>query len=197
MSQSRQLPPDANLRQLRNQAKDLCRACREGVPDAFRRIGQAHPSFSGFTQAEIAAVGVRLADAQLVIARELGFDSWPKLKKHFDSLSQPATSMHQLVIEGNLQAMQEAVARDPDSVNELNESGLPPLYTAKLFRNQQAIDFLLSHGAVLDLFACAYLGKATEAECLLHQDSDLVRATTRGGHDRLALRGASGEHRRR
>ena len=51
--------------------------------------------------------------------------------------SQPATSMHQLVIEGNVQALHEAVSRDPDSVNELNESGLPPLYTAALFRNRR------------------------------------------------------------
>jgi hypothetical protein len=38
----RQLPSGANLRQLRNQAKDLCRACREGDPDAIRRIGDNH-----------------------------------------------------------------------------------------------------------------------------------------------------------
>jgi hypothetical protein len=29
--------------------------------------------------------------------------------------------MHQLVIEGNVEAMREAVAQDPESVNELNE----------------------------------------------------------------------------
>ncbi len=70
-----QLPPGANLRQLRNQAKDLCRACRQSDPNAIHRIGQTHPSFSGSSQAEIAAAGIALADAQLVIARELGFDS--------------------------------------------------------------------------------------------------------------------------
>ena len=69
----RQLPPGANLRQLKNQAKDLCRACRQGDPDAIHRIGLNHPRFSGLTEAEIAAVSIVLADAQLVIARELGF----------------------------------------------------------------------------------------------------------------------------
>src|SRR6516162_4933731 len=143
MSQSRSFPPDANLRQLRNQAKDLRRACRNGDPAAFRRIGESHPRFSGLPEAEIAAAGVALADAQLAIARELGFDSWPKLKKHFESLSPPATSMHELVTQDNVQAMQAVVAGDPESVNQLNESGLPPLYTAALYRNRQAIDFLL------------------------------------------------------
>ncbi len=181
MSLSRHLLPGANLRQLKNQAKDLCRACVEGDLSALSRVGQSHPKFSGLTQAEIAAGGIVLADAQLVIARELGFDSWPKLKKYFESAAQPATNMHELVMLNNVQAMQETVARDPDSVNQLSESGLPPLYTAALFRNQQAIDFLLEHGAVVDIFACAYLGKVADAEVLLEQNPELVRATTRDG----------------
>jgi ankyrin repeat protein len=89
--------------------------------------------------------------------------------------------MHQLVTEGDMQAMQEAFAQDPEWVNELDESGLPPLYTAALFRNRQAIQFLLEHGAVVDIFACAYLGKAAEAENLLKGNPDLVRATTQSG----------------
>jgi ankyrin repeat protein len=181
MTPSEQLPPKPSLRQLRNQAKDLLQAVQAGEPDAIRRIGQSHPRFSDSSQAEIAAAEIVLADAQLVIARELGFDSWPRLKKHFDSLSRSATNMHQLVIEGNLQAMQEAVAQDPESVNQLNESGLSPLYTAALFRNRQAIDFLLEHGAVVDIFACAILGWPTDAESLLKRNPDLARVTTRNG----------------
>jgi ankyrin repeat protein len=181
MSQSRQLPPGANLRQLKNQAKDLCRACRQGDPDAIRRIGETHPSFSGLTQAEIAASRIVLADAQLVIARESGFESWPKLKKHFDSLPQPVTNMHQLVAIGDIPAMQAAVAQDPNLVNQLSESGLPPLYIAALSRNRQVRDFLLDHGAIVDVFACAYLGMAVDAESLLKRNPDLARATTRNG----------------
>jgi ankyrin repeat protein len=180
MSNSRPLPPNVNLRQLKNQAKDLFRACREGNPDAILRVEQTHPSFSGLAQAEIAA-GIVLSNAQLVIARELGFDSWPKLKKHFDTLPQVATSIHELVTEDDLQALREAVARDPESVNQLDESGLPPLHTAALYRNQAAIDFLLEHGAMVDIFACAYLGRATVADTLLKQNPDLARATTPNG----------------
>jgi ankyrin repeat protein len=89
--------------------------------------------------------------------------------------------MHDLVREPDLQAMQAAVAQDPESVNQLNEVGLPPLYTAVLFGNRQAIDFLLEHGAVVDIFACAYLGRATGAEALIQRDPGLVRATTPDG----------------
>jgi ankyrin repeat protein len=153
----RPLPAHPDLRHLKDQAKDLLRA------------GQA----------------ASLAKAQLQIARQYGFANWPKLKKHVESLSKSATSMHTLVAQNNVQAMQEAVARDPDSVNEPNESGLPPLYTAALFRNRQAIDFLLRQGAVVDIFACACLGKAADAENLLKRNPQLARATTPDGRTAL------------
>jgi ankyrin repeat protein len=181
MTPSQQLPPKPSLRQLRNQAKDLLQALQAGEAEAIRRIAASHPRFSGSSQAEIAAAEIVLADAQLVIARELGFDSWPRLKKHCDSLSQSASSMHELVTGDNVQAMKEAVAQDPESVNELNESGLPPLYTAALYRNRQAISFLVEHGAVVDIFACAYLGKVADAETLLKRNPDLARVTTNDG----------------
>lgn len=146
MSRPRSLPPGANLSQLKNQAKDLKNACQQGDPQAIGRIRQTHPKFSGSTQGEIAARKIVLADAQLVIARELGFESWPKLRKHVESSSHPVPSMHELVIKNDLQAMQQAVAQDPESVNQLNDSGLPPLYTARLFRNREAIQLLSSMG---------------------------------------------------
>src|SRR5260221_184739 len=90
-------------------------------------------------------------------------------------------SMHDLVTGDNLQAMQSEVAQDPESVNQLDDAGLPPLYTAALYRNQPAIDFLLKQGADVDIFACAYLGKAADAENLLKRYPDLARATTLNG----------------
>jgi len=192
MPPSEQLPPTPSLRQLRNRAKDLLQSLRAGEPDAIRRIRESHPRFSGSSQAEIPAAEVALADAQFVIARELGFDSWPRLKKHVESLSQRATSMHRLVTGDNVQAMQEAVAQDPESVNQPNDSGLPPLYTAALFRNRQAINFLLEHGAIVDIFACAYLGRATDAESLLERNPELARATTRDGMTALHFAARAG-----
>jgi ankyrin repeat protein len=192
MTPSEKLPQKPSLRQLRNQAKNLLRTLQAGEPDAIRRIGESHPRFSDSSAADIAAAEIVLADAQFVIARELGFDSWPRLKKHCDSLSRPATNMHRLVIEGNMQAMQEAVARDPESVNEPNESGLSPLYTAAVCHNPQAINFLLEHGAIPDIFGCAILGKATDAEILLKRNPDLARAITPDGMTALHYAARSG-----
>ena len=53
-----------NLEQLRKQAKDLTRAARSRDEDALARLGDLPP---------------KLASAQLVLAREHGFRSWPEL----------------------------------------------------------------------------------------------------------------------
>ena len=95
MSQhGRSLPPSANLQQLRNQAKDLSKAHSRGSADALTRIKGHHPRYHGASGADVAAGCFSLADAQLVVARELGFASWPKLKTHIENDSQRRLSMH-------------------------------------------------------------------------------------------------------
>ncbi|MBN8196710.1 DUF1835 domain-containing protein [Thalassospira povalilytica] len=72
-----------NLEQQRKRAKDLLRALRAGNQTAQQRFVDAnHPiGAAGFAD-------IRLADAQLVIARENGFASWPKLKNHIDRITE-------------------------------------------------------------------------------------------------------------
>ena len=62
-----QLPAHPDLDQLRRQARELHRAAQEGNARALRRLRQA----SG---------GITLSAAQLAIARDYGFASWPRLK---------------------------------------------------------------------------------------------------------------------
>ena len=68
----RKLPLQPDLRQLRLQAKDLLRALRQGDPVAVAELHEHHPH-----SADPAAV--KLADAQLVLARSYGASSWPRL----------------------------------------------------------------------------------------------------------------------
>ncbi len=71
-----------NLEQQRKRAKELLKSLRDGEPEAQRRFTEFHPEFS-----EQSTVGVKLADAQLVVARENGFPSWPRMKAHIDTLA--------------------------------------------------------------------------------------------------------------
>lgn len=97
----RELPARPNLQQYRKQAKDLVRQCELHAADAIARMRRNHPRFHQLPETDATAATVNLTDAQLVIAREHGFESWPKFSKHVemiriiesvDSLSDPVAA---------------------------------------------------------------------------------------------------------
>jgi hypothetical protein len=71
-SRSQDLSARPSLEQQRKRARELLRAARVGDPTALDRFRRHHPRFA-------AGSSLRLADAQLVIAREAGLPSWPRL----------------------------------------------------------------------------------------------------------------------
>jgi hypothetical protein len=78
------LPPNADLNHLKHQAKDLIKARRERDLQAAQRIREFHPRFKHAADTTIFAAKFSLTDAQLTIAREHGFASWPKLKRRVE-----------------------------------------------------------------------------------------------------------------
>ncbi len=71
-----------NLEQQKKRAKELSRAISRGDHVAERRFAEHHPNWQ-----QSDAGGAKLSDAQLVIARENGFPSWPKLHAHCEALA--------------------------------------------------------------------------------------------------------------
>ena len=69
-----------NLEQQRKRAKELLRDIRAEKPDALARANQ--------TGHKVTSSNTQLADAQLIIARENGFASWPKMKSHIDRITE-------------------------------------------------------------------------------------------------------------
>ncbi len=80
---SRALPASPSLEQQKKQARELLRAARAGDPPALQRLREHHPRYAE-RRSRLA-----LADAQLVLAREYGFASWPKLKAWIDRVTHP------------------------------------------------------------------------------------------------------------
>jgi ankyrin repeat protein len=72
---ARDLPERPDLAQYKKQAKDLLKAWRVGDSDALARL-EHHPLLAAGRQA-IQPAQLALSDAQVVLAREHGFDSWP------------------------------------------------------------------------------------------------------------------------
>ena len=87
------LPTRPDLTQLRNQAKELLRRAKNGDNGAASRIHQ-------FTNR------LTLAAAQLTLAREYGFASWPKLKKEVER--------RRFLDDGDLGSLIAMLADEPD-----------------------------------------------------------------------------------
>jgi ankyrin repeat protein len=82
----REFPARPNLEQYRKQAKELVRQYAERSPGAVVRVRRHHPKFHKLAEGDPAASQVSLTEAQLVIAREHGFESWPKFAKHIEMI---------------------------------------------------------------------------------------------------------------
>ena len=80
------LPDQPNLEQYKKQAKDLLHAHAQAEPAALDRIGRHHSRLRNQPLDVIRLASFRLSDSQLVIAREHGFESWPKFARHIEAL---------------------------------------------------------------------------------------------------------------
>src|SRR5687767_3703700 len=102
-----------NLAQQRKRAKELLKAFRADDGDAKQRVAR-----------QLAAVPsqLKLAQAQLVIAREAGFESWARLKHHLTQASQSRDELIETVLSmalsGNQLAVETALALAPELPNE-------------------------------------------------------------------------------
>src|SRR4030081_625064 len=85
------LPARPRLEQYRKQAKEFVKARQSGDPGARRRIESYHPRAARLLDSGVPNVRFSLADAQLVIAREHGFESWPKFARHVDALARASS----------------------------------------------------------------------------------------------------------
>ncbi|MDE1963849.1 MAG: ankyrin repeat domain-containing protein [Xanthomonadaceae bacterium] len=77
-----ELPARPHRDHLKKQARRLLDGIRRQEPQALERIRLALPAAAGRDHAAIAAMNLRLHDAQSCVAREYGFDSWMQLKDH-------------------------------------------------------------------------------------------------------------------
>lgn len=76
-----------DLENLRKQAKLLLRWHREGHYPVAAKIRELLPRFQNMTDAEILVMSFKLSDAQEVVARQHGFESWQALKSGLSTAS--------------------------------------------------------------------------------------------------------------
>lgn len=117
---AKQLPARPSVEQFRKQAKDLLKA--RNSETAVQRIHRFHPRFDKKTEVEIKSAEFKLADSQLVIAREHAFESWPKFIKHIEAITR-ANSLESrfeqaadAIVSGDLAALEKLLAANPELI---------------------------------------------------------------------------------
>src|SRR5579864_8509707 len=122
---NRRLPVRPNLNQLKHQAKDLLRAIHAGDPEAIADLHAYHHK-------KIDPANVKLADAQLILARSYESPSWPRLVL--------ACKLIDAIWRDDIQALREIVTKHPQLIHESalitdRNWGLPMSYAANLGRD--------------------------------------------------------------
>jgi ankyrin repeat protein len=130
-----------DIDQLKRQARELLDAYRAQSPDAVIEVAAHHRTAKPETFA--------LHDAQFVLARSYGFESWPKLKAAVDGVT--TARLHEAVQQGDLSAARALLARRPE-IADLMRGGpsgfeIRALHIAVMQRDVEMTRLLLEAGA--------------------------------------------------
>jgi ankyrin repeat protein len=159
-----QIPDRPSLEQYKKQAKDLLRSCQDRHPAALERIHRL-PRFRNLAPAQLPdqLPTLILADAQLVLAREHGFPSWPQF----------ATELEKLRIIRSVEEIQDPVATfiEVASVPRHGWHGSGSLEHAQLILARYP------HVATASIYAAAILADETTVRAFLARDPQLASAS--------------------
>jgi ankyrin repeat protein len=136
---SRRLPKHPSLEQLKNQAKELLERFRGGELAAVAEVRQfeRNPDPSHFA----------LNDAQRVLARAYGFESWPKLKAFVDGAT--VARFTDAVNAGDMAQVRSVLALRPELVGMDSAGGdeRRALHYAVMRRDAPMVKLLMEAGA--------------------------------------------------
>ena len=138
-SPTRSLREHPDLNQLKRQAKELLSAFRAGDTDAVAEVDRHYRG------ADVATFA--LHDAQLVLARAHGFESWPKLKTFVDGAT--VSRLIDAVRAGDIARVEAILEARPEIVNmdASFDDEHRALHHAVLGRNVEIVRLLMAHGA--------------------------------------------------
>ncbi len=136
---TRQLRSDPDLEQLKRQAKELLDAFRAGDSQAREEVSRHYHHSDPATFA--------LHDAQLVLARAYGFESWPKLKAHVERIT--VGKLAGAVKAGDLPRVRRMLKERPELANtDMAENDEHrALHYAVLERKADLVRVLMQAGA--------------------------------------------------
>ncbi|HMC31548.1 MAG TPA: ankyrin repeat domain-containing protein [Candidatus Angelobacter sp.] len=124
---TREFPAHPNLEQYRKQAKEFLKAYQDADMKAMVRVRRNHPRFRKLNETEFRSLPFVLADAQLVIAREHGFESWPKFVQGMEDLERKDSqfsifeSAADAIVTGDIATLARLLRENPGLVHARSE----------------------------------------------------------------------------
>lgn len=136
---TRRMSDHPDLGQLKRQAKELLRAFLAGKPGASAEV-KAH-----YDKRD--ATAFALHDAQLVIARSYGFESWPKLKAYVDGIT--VGRLADAVRAGNIGEVRRMLRSRPELADMATSyvDERRAIHFAVMNRSPEIVRLLMRHGA--------------------------------------------------
>ena len=136
---TRRMHEHPDLDQLKRQAKELLRAFLADKPEATVEV-QAH-----YTRADRTTFA--LHDAQLVLARSYGFESWPKLKAYVDGVT--VRRLADAIDAGDLTQARGMLQTRPELANMALSyvDERRPIHFAVMRRSPEMVRLFMQHGA--------------------------------------------------
>ena len=166
------MTPRPNLGQLKKQARELHDALVRQDAAASVRLREAHPQFAD--RADRPDQDPLLADAQLVLAREHGFPSWPRLKRFVEDLED---------VDRAAAALQEAWRAGEEEVRAKAREAKAPYFRRDRFENPDPDAALTDHDARALVAMDRGYARWEKYESFLHLDPnvrDIIGAIKKG-----------------
>jgi ankyrin repeat protein len=147
------MPSAADFEDLARLTEDLTREFQAGDTDAINRVHSRLPQVKFGTRDEAAAFPLTLQEAQTVIARENGAQSWGELRLRLKlqscNFGDELEQFKHMVYAKDAQKLDELLSTRPDLKSTIDDPhfyfGSTALIIAK--ENTEVVDVLLKHGA--------------------------------------------------
>ena len=120
---AQELPARPNLDQYKKRAKELLKAAKVGDARAFALMREHHPRLKKASDDELRRATFALADAQLIVARWHGFESWPKFAKHIETITSESSSRiwtraEKTLVDGDVATLDAMLTRHGDMLRK-------------------------------------------------------------------------------